>query len=155
MFDTTLRDGEQTPGVALTPEDKVRIATQLDNLGVDIIEAGFPIASAGEREGVKKIAGSGLRAEICGLARTRREDIDAALVCNVDRVHVFIATSDIHMTKKLKVTRDQVLTQPRNRSGTPNPMVSKLSSLLRTPREATCPFFFRSLRSLWVKEQTH
>jgi len=111
VFDTTLRDGEQTPGVALTPEDKVRIATQLDALGVDIIEAGFPIASTGEREGVKKIAGSGLRAEICGLARTRREDIDAALVCNVDRVHVFIATSDIHMTKKLKVTRDQVLTQ--------------------------------------------
>jgi len=111
VFDTTLRDGEQTPGVALTPEDKVKIATQLDALGVDIIEAGFPIASTGEREGVKKIAGSELRAEICGLARTRREDIDAALVCDVDRVHVFIATSDIHMTKKLKVTRDQVLTQ--------------------------------------------
>jgi len=109
ILDTTLRDGEQTPGVALTPEEKLEIAAQLDKLGVDIIEAGFPIVSRGEREAVKKIAKQGFKAEIVGLARAVRGDVDAALACDVDCVHIFIATSEIHMKKKLKKTREEVL----------------------------------------------
>lgn len=109
IFDTTLRDGEQTPGVSLTPEEKLEIARQIDKLGVDTIEAGFPITSKGEVEAIKRIAKEGLRAEICGLARVEKEDIDAAVNCNVECVHVFIATSDIHLKYKLKLTRKEVL----------------------------------------------
>lgn len=109
IFDTTLRDGEQTPGVALTPEDKVVIARQLDRLGVDVIEAGFPISSPGEANAVVAVAKQGLKPEIIGLARTARGDIDAALKCDLRSVHVFVATSDIHLQYKLKLTRDQVL----------------------------------------------
>ncbi len=108
IFDTTLRDGEQTPGVALGLEDKVAIARLLDDLGVDTIEAGFPANSPGELEAVKAIAAAGFRAEICGLARCTQEDLDAAIRADVDAAHVFIATSDIHLTHKLKMTRDQV-----------------------------------------------
>jgi len=109
IFDTTLRDGEQTPGVSLTPENKLQLAKQLDRLGVDIIEAGFPITSDGEIEAVKTIAKEGLNAEICALARTSKNDIDSALSCGVDSIHMFIATSDIHLKYKLKMTREQVL----------------------------------------------
>ncbi|MCS7112337.1 MAG: 2-isopropylmalate synthase, partial [Candidatus Bathyarchaeota archaeon] len=77
IFDTTLRDGEQTPGVALTPDDKLVIARQLDRLGVDIIEAGFPITSKGEVEAIRRIASEGLSAKICALARCTKPDIDA------------------------------------------------------------------------------
>jgi len=111
VFDTTLRDGEQTPGVTLSPEEKIKIAKQLDILGVDVIEAGFPTASVGEQEVVKSISSVGLRAEICGLARTTKQDVDAALACNADRLHLFIATSNVHMAKKLRLNRDQVLAQ--------------------------------------------
>ena len=79
IFDTTLRDGEQTPGVALTPEQKLNIAKRLDALGVDAIEAGFPIISDGEMQGVKLVATANLHAEVCGLARTDKKDIDAAI----------------------------------------------------------------------------
>ena len=109
IFDTTLRDGEQTPGVSITPKQKVEIASKLDELGVDIIEAGFPIVSHGEMEAITNIAKQGLKAEICGLARTIQTDIDAAIKCNLAYVHTFIATSDIHMQYKLKMTREQVL----------------------------------------------
>jgi 2-isopropylmalate synthase len=109
IFDTTLRDGEQTPGVSVTPKQKVEIASKLDELGVDIIEAGFPIVSHGEMEAITNIAKQGLNAEICGLARTIQADIDAAIKCNLAYVHIFIATSDIHMQYKLKMTREQVL----------------------------------------------
>ncbi len=109
IFDTTLRDGEQTPGVALLPEEKLEIARQLDALGVDIIEAGFPITSKGEMEAITLITKQGLRAEIAGLARSIQKDIDAALSCDVDCVHTFIATSEIHMKKKLELTQDQVI----------------------------------------------
>ncbi|MEM3077871.1 MAG: 2-isopropylmalate synthase [Nitrososphaerales archaeon] len=109
IFDTTLRDGEQTPGVSLTPEEKLEIARQLDKLGVDTIEAGFPIASKGEMEAIKLIVKEGLNAEICGLARVNKSDIDAALSCGVGCIHVFIATSDIHLNYKLKLTREQAL----------------------------------------------
>ncbi len=109
IFDTTLRDGEQTPGVTVTPEQKIQIATKLSDLGVDAIEAGFPIVSQGERHAIRTIASSGLKAEICGLARTTYADIDAAINCDLDYIHTFIATSDIHMKFKLKMTREQVL----------------------------------------------
>lgn len=109
IFDTTLRDGEQTPNVALSTLDKLRIARALDELGVDAIEAGFPINSPGEREAVKRIAQEGLKAEIVGLARANKNDIDACLDCDLKSVHVFLATSDIHLTHKLKLTREQVV----------------------------------------------
>ena len=109
IFDTTLRDGEQTPGVTVTPEQKIQVAMKLDELGVDAIEAGFPIVSQGEMQAVTTIAKQGLNAEICGLARTIEADIDAALRCELKYVHTFIATSDIHMQYKLKMTREQVL----------------------------------------------
>ncbi|AIF84230.1 isopropylmalate/citramalate/homocitrate synthase [Candidatus Nitrososphaera evergladensis SR1] len=109
IFDTTLRDGEQSPGVTVTPEQKVHIAQKLDELGVDAIEAGFPVVSTGEMYAVKTIANSGLKAEVCGLARAVDADIDAAIKCDLKYVHTFIATSDIHMQYKLKMTRDQVL----------------------------------------------
>lgn len=107
ILDTTLRDGEQTPNVALSSEDKLKIAQALDELGVDIIEAGFPVNSEGEAEAVKKIAGAGLKSEICGLCRASQADIDAALACDVDSVHIFLATSKVHLEKKLKITREE------------------------------------------------
>ena len=109
IFDTTLRDGEQTPGVSLTPEEKLEVARLLDKLGVDTIEAGFPIVSKGEIEGVKLIVKEGLNAEICGLSRVDKSDIDVALDCGVECIHVFIATSDIHLKYKLKLTREEAL----------------------------------------------
>jgi isopropylmalate/citramalate/homocitrate synthase-like protein len=109
IFDTTLRDGEQTPGVSLTPEQKLTIARQLDKLGVDVIEAGFPVVSEGERKAVENIAKSGLEAKICALARCKKEDIDTAIKCGVGRVHIFIATSDIHLQHKLHISREQAL----------------------------------------------
>ena len=109
IFDTTLRDGEQTPGVSITPEQKVQIAIKLDELGIDVIEAGFPVVSHGETIAIKNITKQGLKAEICGLARAVKSDIDAAINCDLAYVHTFIATSDIHMQFKLRMTRQQVL----------------------------------------------
>ena len=109
VFDTTLRDGEQTPGISLSPDQKLAIAKKLDALGVDAIEAGFPVISEGELKAVKMITGAGLSCEIAGLARTRKEDIDAAVAGGLDYIHTFIATSDIHLEYKLKMTRDQAL----------------------------------------------
>ena len=109
IFDTTLRDGEQTPGVSLSPEKKLSIAKKLDVLGVDAIETGFPIVSNGERESIKMITSANLNAELCGLARTNKNDIDAAIDCGLNYIHTFIATSDIHLEYKLKMTREQVL----------------------------------------------
>jgi len=109
IFDTTLRDGEQTPGVSVDSEHKINIAIRLDELGVDAIEAGFPIVSEGERKAIKTIAKQGLKAEICGLARSVQTDIDAALSCDLKYIHTFIATSDIHMKYKLHMNQDQVL----------------------------------------------
>ena len=109
VFDTTLRDGEQTPGVSLIPEEKLQIAQALDRLGVDVIEAGFPITSKGEQEGVRLIAKAGLSAEICALARAEKLDIDTAIQCGVGSVHVFLACSDIHLKHKLHITREEML----------------------------------------------
>lgn len=109
IFDTTLRDGEQTPGVSVNAEQKVKIAIKLDELGVDAIEAGFPIVSDGEARAIKTIVKQGLKSEICGLARSVQADIDAALKCDLKYIHTFIATSEIHMKYKLNMTPDQVL----------------------------------------------
>jgi 2-isopropylmalate synthase len=113
IFDTTLRDGEQSPGASMTTDEKIRMALQLERLGVDVIEAGFPIASPGEFESVQKIASSLKNVTVAGLARANKADIDAAWnaikVAAHPRLHIFIATSDIHLKYKLKRTREQVL----------------------------------------------
>ncbi|ABK77246.1 isopropylmalate/homocitrate/citramalate synthase [Cenarchaeum symbiosum A] len=109
IFDTTLRDGEQTPGVSLSPEQKLQIARMLDELGVDAIEAGFPVISEGESKAVKMIATAGLSADICGLARADKRDIDAAADAGLDYVHLFIATSDIHLKHKLMMDREEAV----------------------------------------------
>src|SRR3972149_1492078 len=109
IFDTTLRDGEQSPGVSLTFEDKVEIAKQLSLLGVDTIEAGFPASSDGEKKVVKEIVNSKLGTEICALARANRNDIDAAIECGVPAVHVFIPTSPVQMKHAVNLTPEQEL----------------------------------------------
>ncbi len=109
ILDTTLRDGEQTPNVALSVDDKLKIAQALDELGVDIIEAGFAVNSEGEAEAVKRIAGAGLKSEVCSLCRASTQDIDAALACDVDSVHIFLATSKVHLEKKLKITQQEAV----------------------------------------------
>jgi len=114
IFDTTLRDGEQSPGASMNTAEKLRLAVQLEKLGVDVIEAGFPAASEGDFEAVSKIAEKLERVEVTGLARTSVPDIDLAWnaikKAKKPRIHTFIATSDIHMDHKLKMTREQVLT---------------------------------------------
>jgi 2-isopropylmalate synthase len=117
IFDTTLRDGEQSPGISLNRQEKLEIAHQLARLGVDVIEAGFPITSPGDFEAVQAIAREVHGPVICGLARTAFQDIDAAwnAVRDADRprIHTFIATSDIHIEKKLRTTREDVKGQAR------------------------------------------
>ena len=114
VFDTTLRDGEQTPGVSLTPENKLRIAQRLDELGVDVIEAGFAAVSDGEMEAVKLIADAGLRAEICSASRGVKGDIDAVAKAGADSIHLIIPVSDLHIEEKLRKTREQVLVITRD-----------------------------------------
>ena len=109
IFDTTLRDGEQTPGVSLSPDKKLSIAKKLSELGVDAIEAGFPVISEGESNAIKMIVEENLPLEVCGLARTNQKDIDAAVSCGLKYIHAFIATSDIHLEHKLNMTREQAL----------------------------------------------
>ncbi|MGZ4934864.1 MAG: (R)-citramalate synthase [Halobacteriota archaeon] len=109
FFDTTLRDGEQTPGVSLTADKKLWIAKALDKLGVDVIEAGAAVTSAGERAAIHAVAHEGLRAEICSFARALRGDIDYCLACDVDSVHLVVPVSDLHIEKKLRKDRETVL----------------------------------------------
>jgi len=109
IYDSTLRDGEQMPGVTFTTDQKLAIAHALDSMGVPQIEAGFPAVSDGERESVRRIAGERLDAEVLCLARTLDSDIDAALACDVDMVLLFIATSELHLRYKLKMSREQVM----------------------------------------------
>jgi 2-isopropylmalate synthase len=117
IFDTTLRDGEQSPGISLNRQEKLEIAQQLARLGVDVIEAGFPIASPGDFEAVQAIARDVHGPVICGLARTGVQDIDAAWNAIKDserpRIHTFISTSDIHITHQLQTTREDVKGQAR------------------------------------------
>lgn len=109
VFDTTLRDGEQTPGVSLTSTQKLEIARQLDKLGVDIIEAGFPISSEGDKESVKSISNAGLDAEVCGLARVLKKDIDACFDSDVGLVHTFVPTSDVQRIYTIKKSQEEVI----------------------------------------------
>jgi 2-isopropylmalate synthase len=113
FFDTTLRDGEQSPGASMNTAEKLRLAVQLEKLGVDIIEAGFPAASEGDFDAVSKISQKLKNPEIAGLARANKDDIDAAWGAiqnaTTPRIHTFIATSDIHLEYKLRMSRDEVI----------------------------------------------
>jgi 2-isopropylmalate synthase len=126
IFDTTLRDGEQSPGATLTSKEKLDIARQLKRLGVDIIEAGFPVASPDDFEAVRAIAievGNDVEADgyvpvICGLSRTKPQDLEraweAVRQAKRPRVHTFLATSEIHMKYKLRMTKDEVIANATN-----------------------------------------
>ncbi len=118
IFDTTLRDGEQSPGATMNAEEKLRVAKQLEKLGVDIIEAGFPMSSEGDFEAVRMIAKEIKNSEVCALARASQEDIDAAWEAVKEaekpRIHTFIATSDIHLVYKLRKSREEVLNDAVN-----------------------------------------
>lgn len=115
IFDTTLRDGEQSPGASMTKDEKVRIAKALERMHVDVIEAGFPIASPGDFDAVKAVAAAVKDSTICGLSRALDKDIDRAgealKNANSARIHTFIATSPIHMREKLRMEPDQVVEQ--------------------------------------------
>src|SRR5947207_1938382 len=117
IFDTTLRDGEQSPGISLNTQEKLEIAGQLARLGVDVIEAGFPITSPGDFEAVQEISRNVEGPVIAGLARTHVADIDAAWNAVRDaprpRIHTFISTSDIHIEHQLQTTREDVKGQAR------------------------------------------
>ena len=118
IFDTTLRDGEQSPGCSMNLKEKVRLARQLENLGVDIIEAGFPIASEGDFGAVKAVAAECRTATIAALCRTATQDVaraaEALRGAAHPRIHTFVATSDIHLEYKLKKTRNEVIEMTRN-----------------------------------------
>ncbi|HIH35437.1 MAG TPA: 2-isopropylmalate synthase, partial [Methanosphaera sp.] len=108
ILDTTLRDGEQTPGVLITSNEKLKIALKLDELGVDVIEAGSAITSKDEQKSIKTITENNLNAEICSFARPVKIDIDTAINCEVDSIHLVIPSSDLHIEQKLRKTREQV-----------------------------------------------
>ena len=109
ICDVTLRDGEQTPGVSFSCEEKVEIAQMIDAVGIELIEAGFPAVSPNEKKCVKTIANLGLDARICGFSRAKESDISTAIDCDVDMVSIFIPTSDLHIRLKFKKPREQVL----------------------------------------------
>ena len=113
IFDTTLRDGEQSPGFSMNTSEKIRMAHQLATLGVDVIEAGFPISSRGDLEAVRKVAQEVRTVPIAALARARRDDVNAAIEAlepaAAPRLHIFLATSDLHLQVKLHMTRAQAL----------------------------------------------
>ena len=109
VYDTTLRDGEQTPGVCLRTPEKLKIAKKLDELGIHQIEAGFPVVSHEEERSVKAIVKEDLNAQILVLSRTKKSDIDKAIDCDVDGIITFMATSDLHLKHKIKMTRDEIL----------------------------------------------
>ncbi|MBA3028956.1 MAG: 2-isopropylmalate synthase [Desulfobacteraceae bacterium] len=114
IFDTTLRDGEQSPGASMNTAEKMRLAGQMEKLGVDVLEAGFPAASEGDFEAVSEIAGKLKKIQVAALCRTNKNDIDLAWNAVKhsanNRIHIFLATSELHMAEKLKMTREQVLT---------------------------------------------
>jgi 2-isopropylmalate synthase len=115
IFDTTLRDGEQSPGFSMNREEKLQLARQIEELGADIIEAGFPIASPGDLDATRAVAAEIKQSRVAALARARREDVEAALrglePAAKPRLHVFLATSDLHLKYKLRTTREQALEQ--------------------------------------------
>ncbi len=146
IFDTTLRDGEQSPGASMTLDEKLQIAALLDEMGVDIIEAGFPAASQGDFEAVREIAKVIERATVAGLSRSGKADIDRAFEALTyaphKRIHTFIATSDLHMEHKLNMTRDQVLAQIESSVSHARSMVDDVQwspeDATRTDRDFLC-----------------
>nr|MDQ3820813.1 2-isopropylmalate synthase [Acidobacteriota bacterium] len=118
IFDTTLRDGEQSPGCSMNLDEKIRLARRLESLGADVIEAGFPIASEGDFAAVRAVAKECRRAKIAALCRTTEADVlrawEAVQVAARPRIHTFVATSDIHLEHKLKKTRREVLEMTRS-----------------------------------------
>jgi len=115
IFDTTLRDGEQSPGFSMNKAEKLQLARQIEQLGADIIEAGFPIASPGDLDATRAVAAEIKQSRVAALARARQEDVDAALrglePARKPRLHVFLATSDLHLKHKLRIDREQALEQ--------------------------------------------
>src|SRR5579863_250040 len=115
IFDTTLRDGEQSPGFSMNRDEKLKLAHQIEELGVDVLEAGFPIASPGDLDATRAVAAEIKGCRVAALARARQEDVDAALrglePAAKPRLHVFLATSDLHLKYKLRMTREQALEQ--------------------------------------------
>ena len=109
ICDVTLRDGEQTPGVAFSKEQKMSIAQHLDDIGIDVIEAGFPVVSESERDVVKSVANMGLDAKICCLCRSTQKDVETAIDCDVDFVSIFLAMSDLHLKYKYHKELDEML----------------------------------------------
>ncbi|OPY82009.1 MAG: 2-isopropylmalate synthase [Syntrophorhabdus sp. PtaU1.Bin153] len=149
IFDTTLRDGEQSPGNTMNTPEKLRVARQLEALGVDIIEAGFPIASEGDFDAVRQIAETIKESEIAGLARANNEDIDraweAVKVARMPRIHTFISTSDIHLKHQFRKTRDEILeiavnAVKRAKSHTPNVEFSAMDAT-RSDWDYLCRMF--------------
>ena len=115
IFDTTLRDGEQSPGFSMNRDEKLRLARQIEELGVDVVEAGFPIASPGDLEAVRAVAAELKHCRVAALARARQDDVDAALrglePAAKPRLHLFLATSDLHLKHKLRISRAEALEQ--------------------------------------------
>src|SRR3984957_14385419 len=115
IFDTTLRDGEQSPGFSMNRDEKLKLAHQMEELGVDVLEAGFPIASPGDLEATRAVAAEIKHCRVAALARARQEDVDAALralePASQPRLHVFLATSDLHLKHKLRISRSEALAQ--------------------------------------------
>src|SRR5580704_6163093 len=115
IFDTTLRDGEQSPGFSMNRDEKLKLAHQIEELGVDILEAGFPIASPGDLEATRAVAAEVKHCRVAALARAVQVDVDAALrglePAAKPRLHLFLATSDLHLKHKLRITREQALEQ--------------------------------------------
>ncbi len=149
IFDTTLRDGEQSPGNTMNIQEKLRVARQLEMLGVDIIEAGFPIASQGDFDAVRQIAETIKESEIAGLARANDKDIDrawdAVKVAAKPRIHTFISTSEIHLKHQLRMTEDEVLkvaikSVERAKSYTDNVEFSAMDAT-RSDRDYLCKVF--------------
>src|ERR1700675_1814023 len=140
IFDTTLRDGEQSPGCSMNVQEKLRLAQQLDRLGVDVIEAGFPIASDGDFEAVQSIAASLRRPIIAGLARACTGDVDRAWQAlrgaAHPRIHIVLATSDIHLKYKLRIRRGK-------RFDTPNLYAPTWNSRRKMPPVPTSRFSAR------------
>ncbi len=139
IFDTTLRDGEQAPGFSLRVPEKLQLARHLDLLGVDIIEAGFPIASEADAEAVRLVSAEVKRPVIAALARCRPEDIDRAgqvlTGAARSRIHTFIATSDLHLDRKLHISREQCLEAAIGRCH-PGPALHRQRAVLRRRRHA-------------------
>jgi 2-isopropylmalate synthase len=165
IFDTTLRDGEQSPGASMTLDEKLQIATLLDEMGVDIIEAGFPIASQGDFESVVEIGRQVKTAVICGLARAGFSDIDRAAealkTARRPRIHTFIGTSPVHRQFQLKMNEEEVyekvvasVTRARGYTDDVGPTISAASSKRRSgpapPRSTSrTPSATRRRRSSW------